>query len=138
MNNRNMFFLEKHKYVEHCNKAAKNLYDQLKFNSELSTIVDFEAYEHDLCFHVKFKKPIVINNGDKDIYWLSIAYPYDICGNGGPINDDPDIPTTIEIVLINKKQHLCYIKEEGYNNIKRFEMVDDLIKEILYISRIVC
>ena len=112
--------------MQRCSDASRVLYDKLKTNSRLNSVIVFEPYKESHCFRVKFSNRI------GNVYGISISYPSDIYENKN------GYPTIIETALIDTEDQLCYVEELGYYDVCRFDSVDDIVEEILRISSANC
>lgn len=105
--------------MQRCSVASRALYDELKSNTRLNSIVVFTHHNGTHCFQVKFIKPY------KNVYGISISYPMDLYENTS------GYPETIETALVDANGNLCYVDELGYDDICRFDSANDVVNEIL-------
>lgn len=112
-------FMEMLMNMQRCSDVSRALYDELKSDPRLNSIVVFAHHNGDHCFQVNFIKPY------KDVYGISISYPMDLCRN------TTGYPETIETALIDATGELCYMDELGYDDVCRFDSANDVVNEIL-------
>jgi len=115
-------FMEMMLCMERCTNASITLYDEIKNNPRLNSVVVFEPHPGEHCFRVKFSNPI------GKVKWLSISYPMDIYEN------KHRKPKTIETALVDVEGELCYVKELGYYDMCRFSSANEIVEEILRVS----
>lgn len=115
-------FMEMMMSMQRCTNASRVLYDILKNDSRLNSVVVFEPHTGNHCFRVKFSNPI------GRVHGISISYPMDIYEN------KHGYPSTVETALIDAEDNLCYVEELGYDDVHRFDSTDEIVKEILRIS----
>lgn len=109
-----------------CSNASDKLYNELKSNSRLSSIVFFDKHVVGAGnFYVMFNKPV----GEfGKIHGISICYPSDIYQNRGIT------PSIIESMLIDSNHNLCSDSDLGYDDVCRFNSPDEIINEIIRIA----
>lgn len=108
--------------MQRCSDASRTLYDELKNNTRLNSVIVFEPHSGYDCFRAKFSNPI------GEVHGISISYPSDVYQNKF------GQPTIIEIALVNAEGDLCFVNELGYYNVCRFDSASEIVEEILRIS----
>lgn len=102
---------------QRCSVACETLYKTISpFARSKGLIVD--DYNGHWCF--------CVYKGDKSL-GLSIIVPPDVCGNRSRDGGKPSIYTT---TLIDCEDNRCYDDNLGYDDIKHFNSVKGLLKEI--------
>lgn len=101
-----------------CIKASQKL--RLILKDELPPSLKIINLEDSYCFRIE---------GFRGKYFnlLSVSYPPDAMGNR--TEDQNEYPETIETAIF-KDNEIVYIEEFGYEDVKRFYNVEDLLKEI--------
>ena len=112
--------------MQRCSEASIKLYEVLKTDQRLSSLVSFEPHSGSHCFRIKFFNPI------GKVHGISISYPSDVYGNKS------GNPNTIETALIDISDKLCYIDELGYYDVCRFDSASEVVDEIVRISSSDC
>lgn len=107
--------------VQRCNESSKELYNNLINEPRLKSIVSFGTYNDSHCFQIRFKNHI------GNIHGLSISYPPDINIRFGR-NE-----RVIETITIDEYGELYY-DEYGECDLRRYNSIEDLIKQILKIA----
>lgn len=107
--------------AQRCVNASRTLYEQLKSDIRLKSIVIFKPHTGDICFQVKFIKP----NGK--ISGIYISHQIDVNGYGY----EYDGSETAECTLIDCEDNLCFIDKLGYKNSRKFNSANELVEEIL-------
>lgn len=105
-----------------CSTASKTLHDQLKNDNRLDSVIVFKPHEGSFCFRVKFLNPI------GEVHGISISYPMDVNKN------KVEPPKIIETALIDEEEDICYNDDLGYDDVRRFDSVNNIVEEILRIS----
>ena len=102
---------------QRCSDVCETLYKTISpFARSKGLIVD------DLDGHWCF----CVYKGDKSLA-LSISVPPDVCGNRSRDGGKPSIYST---ALIDCEDNICYDDDLGYDDIKHFNSVEGLLKEI--------